>query len=105
MRCSFLLVAIMVIALVASPVSAQEASPVAGAESSPLTVVASGLTNPRGFLWAPDGTLYVAEAGIGGTQLGTPTAPPPVGPFHGGSTGSVVRIDNGCPVLVAGGLP
>src|SRR5215204_3613862 len=31
-------------------------------------VVASGLTNPRGFTWGADGTLYVALAGNGGTS-------------------------------------
>ena len=34
------------------------------AESS-VTVVADGLNNPRGLDFAPNGALYVAEAGIG----------------------------------------
>jgi hypothetical protein len=33
---------------------------------SGVTIVASGLSNPRGFSRAPDGTLYLALAGIGG---------------------------------------
>jgi hypothetical protein len=32
---------------------------------SQLTVLASGLNNPRGLDFAPNGTLYVAEAGLG----------------------------------------
>jgi hypothetical protein len=91
--------------VLADPVVAQEASPVAGSETGGLTLVASGLTNPRGVLWTADGTLYVAQAGVGGESLGTPTAPPPVGPFSGGPTASVVRIDGGCPVVIAEGLP
>jgi hypothetical protein len=104
---SFLLV-FSLLALLVAPVAAQEATPEAspvggGAES--ITVVASGLTHPRGFLWGADGTLWVAEAGRGGESLGTPTAPPPIGPFQGGQTAAVARIENGCPVLVAGNLP
>jgi hypothetical protein len=33
--------------------------------ASPLTVVAHGLNNPRGLAFAPNGALYVAEAGLG----------------------------------------
>ena len=86
---------------------AQEASPVPG-DAPELTVVASGLTNPRGFTWGADGTLYVALAGSGGTNPATEEAPTTqaIGPFFGGSTGAVAQIGaDGCPVLVAGGLP
>jgi len=34
---------------------------------SPYTVVMSGLDNPRGMAFAPNGALYVAEAGRGGS--------------------------------------
>jgi hypothetical protein len=100
-----LLAIVTLLALLAAPVAAQEATPGATPQVGALTPVASGLISPRGFLWTADGTLYVAQAGSGGESLGTPTAPPPVGPFEGGSTASVVRIEDGCPVLVAGGLP
>src|SRR6476619_1591097 len=32
-----------------------------------VTTVASGLVNPRGLNFGPDGALYVAEAGSGGS--------------------------------------
>ena len=98
----------LVLALVAAfsvPAVAQDATPVAAPQAAGLSLVASGLTNPRGFLWAADGTMFVAQAGTGGQSLGTPTAPPPVGPNSGGPTASVVRIENGCPAVVASGLP
>ena len=31
------------------------------------TILASGLNDPRGLTFGPDGTLYIAEAGTGGT--------------------------------------
>ena len=34
-----------------------------------VEVVASGLNNPRGLAFAPNGDLYVAEAGSGGTEF------------------------------------
>jgi hypothetical protein len=69
------------------------------------SVIASGLTSPRGMAWGPDGTLYVALAGHGGAMPGVPELPAPVGPFMGGPTASIVRIEDGCPVVVADGLP
>jgi len=86
-------------ARVTTPASAQ-GSP---SSSSGTAIVARGLTNPRGFTWGPDGTLYVALAGTGGphvaTIAGTPTG------FSGGTNASVVAIKNGCPTTVASGLP
>jgi hypothetical protein len=96
---------VALLATLVMPVAAQESTPVSRAQMGSLTVVASGLTNPRGMSWGADGTLYVAQAGTGGEMLGTPAAPPPVGPFQGAPTASIVRVDNGCPVLVAGDLP
>jgi hypothetical protein len=97
-----------VVALLATlvvPVAAQESTPVSEAQGGPLSVVASGLTNPRGVTWGADGTLYVAQAGKGGEMLGTPALAPPLSPVRGGPSASIVRIENGCPVLVAGDLP
>ena len=100
-----LLFVVTLLALLAAPVAAQEASPVASPTAAAPSAVASGLINPRGFLWTDDGTLFVAQAGTGGTALGTPEVGPPLGPFHGGSSASIVRIADGCPVLVAADLP
>lgn len=84
---------------------AQESTPSVDAGEAMPEVVAGGLTGPRGFVWAADGTLYVAEAGTGGSSPGTPAAPPPVGPFMGGQTAAVSRIEGGCAVVLVAGLP
>jgi len=99
---------VAVVALLATlvmPAAAQDSTPVSGAQAGPVSLVASGLINPRGVTWVGDGILYVAQAGTGGEVLGTPAVPPPLGPFHGGLSASIVRIEDGCPVLVAGDLP
>ncbi len=51
----------------------------------------SGFNSPRGLKFGPDGYLYVAEAGIGGTNMTTCTQViPPVGPYLGSQTGSCI---------------
>ncbi len=66
---------------------AQSASP--AASSSPPVVVASGLDSPRHMAFGPDGSLYVTEAGAGGTA---PCVDSPEGQACFGATGSVTRI-------------
>jgi sugar lactone lactonase YvrE len=59
-------------------------------------VFATGLNNPRGLAFGPDGTLYVAEGGIGGTNTSTTCDQviPPVGPYTGSvDGGSISRIN------------
>lgn len=76
------------------------ASSGARTQSLRVKVVATGLTNPRGFAWGADGTLYLGLAGSGGT---TPAQPP--SPMMAGKSASVVKIVNGCAVPIAGNLP
>jgi hypothetical protein len=73
-------------------------------------VVASGLENPRGLDFGPDGRLYVAEAGLGGTAstVGRCTqVVPPIGPYTGGFTARISRINasTGTRTTVVDGLP
>jgi hypothetical protein len=70
---------------------------------SQVTVVMSGLQNPRGLAFGPDGGLYVAEGGIGGT---TPTSLVLDGqPRQFGTTGAVSRLLAGVQERVVTGLP
>jgi len=103
---AFLAFALLLLAL--PGVRAQEsATPAASPPSVGQTVIASGLTNPRGFTWSEDGTLYVALAGTGGTHLPTEDVPiiAAFNGFYGGPSASVARIVDGCPVIIADGLP
>jgi hypothetical protein len=68
----------------------------------PFQVVMSSLDNPRGLAWGPEGGLYVAEAGRGGT---TPCFATPRGPAFAGFTGAVSRLWQGVQERVATGLP
>jgi hypothetical protein len=101
----FILV-LALIALVPTASRAQDATPSASPAGSGGTVVAAGLTNPRGFIWGPDGALYVALAGSGGSGVAEQSPSGDIiGPFTGGPTGAVAKIENGCPVAVVTGLP
>jgi hypothetical protein len=77
--------------------------------SSNATVYATGLEFPRGLKFGPDGDLYIAEAGSGGTvsTVGTCTqVVPPIGPDHGGLTGRISKVDrSGNRTTVASGFP
>jgi hypothetical protein len=53
-------------------------------------VVATGLNNPRMLSFSPGGTLYVAEAGTGGSG---PCAEGETGLACLGATGSIMRVD------------
>lgn len=72
-----------------------------------ITTVYSGLNGPRGLEFAPDGALYVAEAGEGGPNgpYDCQQVPAPIGPAHGGPTARVSRIFNRQRTTVVSGLP
>lgn len=78
-------------------------APVAAAPGD-MTVVAGGLNNPRGLEFGPNGDLYVAEAGSGGSGL---CAEGPEGLRCYGTSGSIARINmkNGSLTRVLTGLP
>ncbi len=93
--------AVAVVALCASATgwSGYEISPEAQAT---ITTVMSGLDNPRGLQWGPEGSLYVVEAGRGGSG--------PC-PMHRnqrmcyGATGALTRLRDGAQQRVAVGFP
>jgi hypothetical protein len=78
-------------------------------EPTPFVLVKSGLEGPRGLRFGPDGYLYVAEAGTGGTfsTAGQCTqVPAPVGPYTGGLTARISKISpSGKGTTVAYGFP
>lgn len=65
-------------------------------------VIATGLNNPRGLAFGPEGALYVAEAGTGGAG---PCVDGAEGEVCFGLTGSITRIWKGTQTRIATGLP
>jgi hypothetical protein len=86
------------------------ASAVAPPTQTNVTVFATGLNNPRGLKFGPDGNLYVAEGGTGGSDSTAGQCVqvvPPIGPYTGSNTGArVSKIDeNGNRTTVIDNLP
>jgi hypothetical protein len=72
------------------------------------TLVVGGLSNPRGLTFGSDGSIYVSEAGTGGTTSTVGQClqvPEPGGPLLSGNTGRISRIANGVRTTVVDGLP
>jgi hypothetical protein len=92
--------AAVLLCLTPTPSSAQEPG---------FKVYATGLEAPRGLRFGPDGYLYVAEAGKGGSTSTAGTCaqvPAPVGPYTGGETGRISKVSSsGKVTTVATGFP
>ena len=91
-----------------------DSPPVCGGANQTTTITqkvfATGLNNPRGLKFGPDGNLYVAEGGIGGTNSSVGQCEQvsfPVGPELGSPTGGGVSKINpqGVRTVVTDQLP
>ena len=95
LRCSFLLITLTFVCSVPSWTirAADEGATdeVALPAASSVSIFATGLNNPRGLKFGPDGFLYVAEGGTGGlnsTDDACDQVVPPVGPYTANVTGA-----------------
>jgi hypothetical protein len=87
----------------ATVIAALAACATSGAIAQAPTVVMTGLDNPRGLAFAPNGALWVTEAGRGGPG---PCAPNGAGESRCyGNTGAVTQLWKGRQSRVAQGMP
>ncbi len=77
--------------------------------ASNMSIFARDLSNPRGLKFGPDGYLYVAEGGTGGSDstIGQcDQVPFPIGPYTGGFTSRISKISpDGVRSTVVDNLP
>jgi hypothetical protein len=103
---AFPLVVVLALSTVFTGVVAAQPAPPAPPPNA--TVVASGLINPRGFTFAPDGALVVAESGAPPPGF-MPLGGPPTPLFRPGTSlsGRISRVDlaTGQRTSLAEGLP
>ena len=64
----------------------------ASAQAVSLTKIVDGVSNARGVSFGPDGTLYVAEPGIGGNGNCQPSPSTLFQPICAGNTSSLVKV-------------
>jgi hypothetical protein len=104
-----LLSAISTVSMLAAGSAASAAPLTEHAGGASVSVYATGFNNPRQLKFGPDGNLYVAEGGPGGTgsTVGQCTqVVPPVGPYKGSATGGrISKVVNGIRTTVTDQLP
>ncbi|WP_138504696.1 ScyD/ScyE family protein [Nostoc sp. PA-18-2419] len=61
-------------------------------QAATLTTIVDGISNARGISFGPDGSLYVAEPGIGGNGNCQPSPSTLFQPICAGNTGSLVKV-------------
>ena len=80
------------------------ASP-ANAAGYQIDTVMTGLVTPRGLAFAPDGALYVTEAGSGGNPLSSPSVISNGASAFMGYTGAISKLTGSVQTRVLTGLP
>lgn len=112
--CALALATTALLATAAAASGGGPSQPTKVTQPTTVTTFATGLTNPRHIRFGPDGNLYVAEAGIGGTEPAVATPGCELvdnmfsqdGPYKPGFTGRISRIlPDGTRQDVATGLP
>lgn len=104
---NFVFVSMKRLAIASAVLLSALAQGVPAAAAPDVTVLATGLSNPRGLAFDRDGTLYVTEAGRGADGAANPTClPRPQGIGCLGATGALARLNrDGTLTRVLTGLP
>ncbi len=78
------------------PSAVSKPTVIRGSATPTVSVFSMGFNNPRGLKFGPDGMLYVAEGGTGGSTFtsGCDQVPGPVGPYSGSPTGGRISRVN-----------